>query len=182
MTRHTIDDCCSEVAFKLLQTLERYRDLVSAFESALDFQRYMKTMVYRKIIDWLRVNAAKDKSIGLEYCTPTQVPVPRQVDLKMAMEELPQRIAEFVISRDRFCFGERSIRLVCKLLVLGKPVPVAMLKNWFDVPNAERCLPFCVLMSRLYLYKFRDEFADILDPESGYQVRELGSQVHIFES
>jgi len=116
--------------------------------------------------------------IELWYRRP-QLSVPKAVELKLIMEELPECITEFAVKHDRFGFGARPIRAVARMLVSGKDVPVDLVQNWLGVLQAERCVAFVTLMARWYLHKYRDCFTPVLDGELAEYVVGIDQNCHV---
>ena len=97
----------------------------------------------------------------------------------MMIESLPERLTEFALKRDRLKFGKRPIRACMRMMVSGKKPPEDLMRNWLSVDRPERCIAFCTLMARFFLWKFRDKFAPVLDGELASRVASVDQYCHV---
>lgn len=173
------DDVCSIVAMNLSRKVKRNKTKFLACGKPDAFTALMVVTVRNLIYDHLRCSG-KDGEVPPElfYRRP-QLSVPKAVELKLILAELPDEIAAFALTRDRFGFGERPIRSVVRLLVVGKDVPLDMLRNWLGVDEPERCVAFVTLMARWFLHKYRDKFSPVLDGELAEQVASVDQNCHV---
>lgn len=147
------------------------------------FSSLMWITVRRMIIDYLRANP--DIHMGTElarhdpkmYRLVAPAPVPKQVDAKLIIEELPDQVSSFVLARDRFGFGARAIRAVVHLLIQDEKVPDSMLIHWYGIQNPKMCKSFVSLCIRWFLYEYKQKFMDLMDVRSNEMVDEIGRTV-----
>jgi len=174
------DDCCSELAIRLLPKVRRNKDsfLKAADENA--FTKLMAVAIKNLILDHVKLTANKEREVPRElfYIRP-QLSVPKEVELRLIMEELPLQITMFAVKRDRFGFGRDSILLTVKMMLSGKMVSEDMLRNWMGVQEPGRCIAFVTLMSRWFLYKYREKFAPVLDGELAERVFAVDQLCHV---
>lgn len=173
------DDICSIVSLKLLRKTKKHRAKFLSTGGPEAFTALLVVTIRNLVYDYLRC-AGKELEVPPEmlYRRP-QLSVPKAVELKLIMDELPEEITAFALSRDRFGFGQRPILAVAKLLVVGKDVPLDMLRNWLGVDEPERCVAFVTLMARWFLHKYRDKFAPVLDGELVEEVASVDQNCHI---
>lgn len=174
------DDVCSILSMKLLDKIWKYQVRFRNCETPPQFAALTAVTVRNLVYDHIRSENRKVKEIDAElvYNRP-QVSVPKAVELKMAVEDLPVQLTEFALRRDRFAFGKRPIMVVMRLMVAGKRVSEDMLRNWLSVARPERCIAFCTLMARWYLHRFRDKFSPILDGELAARVVGVDQLCHV---
>lgn len=174
------DDVCSILAIKLPEKIWKYQSRFRQCETPPQFAALTAVTVRNLVYDHIRSETRKNKDIDPElvYIRP-QVSVPKEVDLKMAVQELPIALTEFALKRDRLQFGKRPILAVMRLMVAGKRVSDDMLRNWLGVGRPERCIAFCTLMARWYLWKFRDKFSPILDGELADRIVGVDQLAHV---
>lgn len=170
------DDVVSEVVYKLYKELDYYANWEKRTFSAL-----LWTSVKRLIIDYLRAHCKPgiEQIVvdPLQVTRKVQAPVPKQVDAKLILEDLPRQIASYALARDRFGFGGRVLLIVVELLVKGKKVPEPMLNNWYHVSNPRLCINFVKLMIRAFLHTYRNKFADLIDEKSTQMIDEVGQRI-----
>jgi len=140
----------------------------------------MVVMIRNLIYDHIRCSGRDVRDVPPEmfYQRP-QLSVPKAVELKIILAELPDQITAFAVARDRFGFGVEPIRIVARLMVVGKDVSTDMLRNWLGVEQPERCVSFVTLMARWYLFKYRSKFAPVLDGELAERVASVDQQCHV---
>lgn len=160
------EDVCSIISIRFLDKVWRHREKLLEKQRTSGFTAYLMTIVRNHIFDYFRKDVEPEQTFDLElfYRRP-QVTIPKQVELHLTLDELPERIAEFAVKRDRFSFGKKVILFVSRCLVSGKRIHPDTLRSWWDVDNPEVCISFVTLMGRWYLHKFKDKFYPILDGE-----------------
>ena len=180
------DDVCSQVAITMPLKVWKFRKRFAGLEDASAFTGMMTVSVRNLIYDQVRaMNRYEDRQDaiagagqGLIHVRPV-VSIPKAVDMKMALDELPECITLFALSRDRFSFGRNPINAVVRLLIVGKSVPEDMLRNWLGVNRPERCIAFCTLMSRLYLHTHRERYAPIMEGELVDRMNSVDQFCHV---
>ena len=174
------DDTCSVVSIKMLKRVHRHSAKIYKTGDSSSFTALMVVMIRNLIYDHIRCSGrdVRDVPPELFYQRP-QLSVPKAVELKIILAELPDQITAFAVARDRIGFGPKPIRTVARMMVAGKDVPQDMLRNWLEVEQPERCIAFVTLMARWYLYKYRDKFAPVLDGELVEQVASVDQHCHV---
>jgi len=174
------DDTCSILSLKILKRVQRHSAKIFATGDPSSFTALMFVLIKNLIYDHLRCSGrdVRDVPPELFYVRP-QLSVPKTVELNIILAELPEQITAFAVSRDRFGFGPKPIRTVARMMVVGKDVPIDMLRNWLNVEHPERCVAFVTLMARWFLHKYRDKFAPVLDGELAEQVASIDQRCHI---
>ncbi len=149
------------------------------------FQSLLWVTIRRTVIDYLRANDILDEGDLLvdphQVPLKTQAPIPKQVDAKLILEDLPGQVASFALSRDRFGFGARVLKVVTYLMICGDPIPECMLKNWYGIKNPRLCISFVYLMCRLFVHVYRYKFEAMIDERSWKMIDEIGQKM-IYES
>lgn len=174
------DDACSEVSMTLLRKVKRHAKRFQETNEPSAFTALMVVTIRNLLYDYLRCNGrdVRDVPPELFYQRP-QLSVPKAVELRVILAELPDQIAAFALERDRLGFGKTPILAVARLMVVGKDVPQDMLRNWLGVEHPERCISFVTLMARWYLHRYRERFTPVLDGELAKQVASVDQHCHV---
>lgn len=173
------EDACTEVSWRLIRRFDRHRRKFRMTGEPPAFTALLTVTLRNLFTDWFRCNF-KERELPADFLYRKPVlSVPKAVDVKLLLEELPDNITNFALERDRFGFGVVPIRAVVRLLVAGKDIPHDMLRNWLQVENPERCVAFCALMTRWWLYKYRDKFEPVLEFDLRDRVFAVDQNCHI---
>ena len=156
------EDVIIEILWRVIDKVDSFKDRhKSVFTSML-----WKT-VYHMIIDCLRmdplITGEKEKVDEVMWWSlrGMQNSVVNQVHVSMFLQELPDRLTQFVLSKDRFGFGKLAIGTVIRMLLQDMPVPSTMLKNWFHIRLPRLCIRFVALVVRWYFEEHKDILGDI---------------------
>lgn len=174
------DDVCSVVAMRLLEKIDRNRATFREPENAESFSALLSVTIRNLIFDYLRQVEREDREFPPEmlYRRPV-LSIPKAVELQLITENLSDHITAFALQRDRFGFGRRAIHFVVCQTLEGEKPPKDTLRNWIGVDNPERCISFCVLMARFFLYKYRDKVYPVLEGELAEQLDFADMKCHV---
>jgi DNA-directed RNA polymerase specialized sigma24 family protein len=176
------EDIISEVLLRMSGRLDYY-----AGRPRSVFSSMMWITVRRMVIDYLRSHDLRDiadsipRAKAAEITLKSQSSVPRQVDAKLILEDLPNQVASFALSRDRFGFGARVLAVVVSLMIKGDKVPESLLSNWYHVANPKVCISFVRLMCRWFMYQYRYKFHDLVNERSHEVIDEVGRRLLVGE-
>lgn len=171
------DDICSSISLLLLRKVRRNHE---AFRRLVSFTAVMSVTIRNLILDYLRRADRENRDFSPEMFERRPcLSVPKAVDVRLILDELPEHIAAFALERDRLGFGHRAILVVARMMVAGKDVPEDMLRNWLAVEHPERCIAFVTLMARRFLFEYRDKFTPVLEGELIERVASVDSRCHI---
>lgn len=172
------DDMCSEVSVQLLRRMEKRRQKFVDTKVPGAFTALCVCTLRHMIIDTFRRVKPAEVYGELIYQKP-YVTVPKAVEMKMVLDELPERITKYAVKRDRFNFGHKIILACVKCMLAGRRLSGEMVRNWMGVLHADRCVAFVTLMARAFLHKYRSKFWDLLDSELAKRVIALDSNFHV---
>lgn len=175
------DDICSIVGVRVLEKISRNRATFLEADNAESFTALMTVTLRNLILDYLRQTGREEREFPPEmlYRRPS-LSVPKSVDVRLILEELPEHITNFALRRDRFGFGRQAIHFVATQMLAGGKAPEDTLRNWAGVRKPERCISFVTLMARHFLYKYRDKFSPVLEGESSERLDNADMSYHLW--
>jgi hypothetical protein len=165
INEHDRDDMASDVLMKTVKKCLGYGPEKVLGMIHITFTAMCRTMLSREIIDYLRAHRKPVPHYfdPRSYKKQWQLSVPKAVDVKMIMDELPKQLLGHIMRHNRFAFSKSAIRAVLSYLLSDTIVPHEMLETWFGVKQPAQLISFVVLMSRWFLWKYRDKFGNVLD-------------------